>query len=196
MNKLSSLSDVQLLEKWALENELIFTEIYNRYWDKLLSIAYNRLNDLYDAEECVQDVFCKFWALRNNFELKGVDLNNYLSQAIRNQIFTVLRQRYRLREKKSDLPTEDDINYLTPEKQLIINELNKLFDQAVNALPKQCKLVYQLRQEEGLSIHEISEKLNISSNTVKFHLKKAKRDLRNNTKILTTLVFLVTIFQD
>src|SRR5690606_14831702 len=87
MSQLNSLSDDQLIDRWVSGNDLIFAEIYNRYWDRLLAVAYNRLDDLYDAEECVQDVFCKFWTLRDKFELQGKDLGVYLVQAIRNQVY-------------------------------------------------------------------------------------------------------------
>ncbi|MCA5005550.1 RNA polymerase sigma factor [Sphingobacterium bovistauri] len=195
MNQLDTLTDQQLITTWPHQHERVFAEIYRRYWDKLLAVAYHRLEDLHDAEECVQDVFCKFWALRNNFELKGKDLSYYLSQAIRNQIFTVLRRRYNLRKKSKDITLEEDVHHLTPEKQFIITELTKQFEEAIQALPPQCKLVYLLKRDEGLTVNEIAEKLNISSNTVKHHLKKAHKDLRNNTELLTLLVTVLYLLQ-
>lgn len=196
MSQLNSLSDDQLIDRWVSGNDLIFAEIYNRYWDRLLAVAYNRLDDLYDAEECVQDVFCKFWTLRDKFELQGKDLGVYLVQAIRNQVFTVLRRRYRQREKMSAIPMIEDVDFITPERQLIVRELKKKFDEAINALPPQCKLVYKMQREQGLAIHEIAEKLNVSENTVKSHLKKANRDIRNNTELLTTLLMIYIHLQN
>lgn len=195
MNKLTSLSDQQLIEIWPEENDLVFTEIYNRYWDKLLAVAYNRLGDLFDAEECVQDVFCKFWDLRNKFELTSGNLNNYLARSVRNQIFTVISLRKRKQQKDNNLPQVEDINIYTPEKHVIIQELNRQFDLAINALPTQCRVVFLLKRDEGLSINEIAEKLNISVNTVKSHLKKANRDIRNNTELLTIVVIYFTLLQ-
>jgi len=195
MSRLSTLTDLQLVTIWPQEHEVVFAEIYSRYWDKLLVVAYHRLNNLHDAEECVQDVFCKFWGLRHNFELKGKDLSYYLAQAIRNQIFTFLKRKYRIDKKNKSLEIEaQSINFLTPEKQLIISELSKLFDQAIQDLPPKCKLVYLLKKDEGLSVNEIAEKLNISMDTVKSHLKKANKDLRNNTELLTVIVFILTSF--
>ncbi|WP_159635017.1 RNA polymerase sigma factor [Sphingobacterium composti Ten et al. 2007 non Yoo et al. 2007] len=196
MNKLTSLSDQQLIEIWPKENDMVFAEIYNRYWDKLLAVAYNRLGDLFDAEECVQDVFCKFWGLRNKFELTSGNLNNYLSRSIRNQVFTVLYARNRQKQNDDKLPVVEDINIYTPEKHLIIQELNRQFDLAINALPTQCRIVFLLKREEGLSINEIAEKLDISANTVKSHLKKANRDIRNNTELLTIIVIYFTLLQN
>lgn len=196
MSQLKSLSDGQLIDRWVSGNDLIFAEIYDRYWDRLLAVAYNRLDDLYDAEECVQDVFCKFWALRDKFELQGKDLGVYLVQAVRNQVFTVLRRRYRQREKMNEIPLFEDVDLITPERQLIVRELKNSFDDAINALPPQCKIVYKMQREQGMAIQEIAEKLDISENTVKSHLKKANRDIRNNTRLLTTLLMLYIHLQN
>jgi len=42
-------------------DNLAFTAIYNRYWDKLYYIAYKLLKDTDAAEEIVQDVFLMLW---------------------------------------------------------------------------------------------------------------------------------------
>ncbi|SKB38324.1 RNA polymerase sigma-70 factor, ECF subfamily [Sphingobacterium nematocida] len=196
MSQLDTLTDQQLVAIWPQQHEPVFAEIYNRYWDRLLAVAYHRLENLQDAEECVQDVFCKFWAVRYEFKLKGKDLSFYLAQAIRNQIFTFLRRKYRIKEENKALQTqEQQINFLTPERQFIIAELSKKFDEAIEDLPPQCKLVYLLKKDEGLTVNEIAERLHISINTVKSHLKKANKDLRKNTELLTLVVFVLSLLQ-
>jgi len=46
-----------------------------------------------------------------------------------------------------------------------------------------------MNKNEGLTTKEIADKLNLSENTVKSHLKKAKKDLGSNTEFLTIIVF-------
>jgi len=180
--------DQQLIQLMQGGDERALIEIYNRYWEKMLAVAYNRLGNLEEAEECIQDVLYKLWKLRGDFSLSKVELSNYLSRAIRNQAFNMLEQRYRERRKSDSYIPSDDVNLLSPERQLMIRELQQQIDDSINSLPPQCQLVFKLSRQEGLSNKEIAEKLNLSENTVKSHLKKANKDIQGNMQLITTLV--------
>ena len=182
--------DRELIQLMRSGDERILVEIYDRYWEKMLAVAYNRLGTLEEAEECVQDVLYKLWKLRGNLSLEKNELANYLARAIRNYTFNVLEQRRRKRLKLAEYRQEGVIDEMSPERQLIVQELQQQIDKAIKSLPPQCQLVLVLNKNEGLSTKEIASSLNLSENTVKSHLKKAKRDLGNSTELLTTLVFI------
>ena len=186
--------DQELVQLMQNGDERVLIEIYNRYWDKMLAVAFNRLGNQEEAEECVQDVLFKLWKLRDDFSLAKVELSNYLARAIRNQSFNILDRRYRERLKSENYTPEKDINLLSPERQLIIREIQEQIDNSINALPPQCQLVFKLSRHDGLSNKEIAEKLNLSENTIKSHLKKANRDIQGNIGLLT-LMFIHTFFQ-
>lgn len=187
--------DQELVRLMQSGDERVLVEIYNRYWDKMLAVAFNRLGNQEEAEECVQDVLYKLWKLRNDFFLAKTELSNYLARAIRNQSFNILDQRYRARSKSALYAPIADINNLSPERQLILRELQEQIDNSINALPPQCQLVFKLSRQDGLSNKEIAEKLNLSENTIKSHLKKANKDIQGNMRLLSTLAFVYTIFQ-
>src|SRR5690606_14831703 len=88
-------------------------------------------------------------AINLSYKVKTSEYILYKQYAIR---FTVLRRRYRQREKMSAIPMIEDVDFITPERQLIVRELKKKFDEAINALPPQCKLVYKMQREQGLAI--------------------------------------------
>lgn len=182
--------DQELVQLMRNGDERILGEIYDRYWERMLAVAFNRLGNLEEAEECVQDVLYKLWKLRDNFSLAKDELANYLARAIRNHTFNVLEQRHRKRLKQAEYQQDEVIDAMSPERQLIIQELQQQIDRAIKTLPPQCQLVFILNKKEGLSTKEIANSLNLSENTVKSHLKKAKKDLGNNTELLTTLVFI------
>ncbi|MEZ0453664.1 RNA polymerase sigma-70 factor [Sphingobacterium thalpophilum] len=183
-------SDHELLTLFNTSDERVLIEIYNRYWEKMLAVAFNRLGNLEEAEECVQDVLCKLWKLRSTFSLQNEKLSSYLARAVRNQTFNIIYQNRQKRQKLEGYhQDESTIDLLSPERQLIIQELQQQIDRAIKNLPPQCQLVFVLNKNEGLTAKEIADKLNISENTVKSHLKKAKKDLGNNTEFLTLLVF-------
>lgn len=196
MGQYKSYGDQELVQLMQSGDERVLIEIYNRYWEKMLAVAFNRLGNQEEAEECVQDVLYKLWKLRDDFLLAKVELSNYLARAIRNQSFNVLDRRYRERLKSENYTPGKDINLLSPERQLIIRELQQQIDNSINALPPQCQLVFKLSRQDGLSNKEIAEKLNLSENTIKSHLKKANRDIQGNMKLLTTLIFICVFFKN
>ena len=190
MGQYSVYGDQELVQLMQSGDERVLIEIYNRYWEKMLAVAYNRLGNQEEAEECVQDVLYKLWKLRHDFSLAKVELANYLSRAIRNQSFNILEQRHRERLRSENYDPVKDINLLSPERQLMIRELQQQIDNSINALPPQCQLVFKLSRQQGFSNKEIAEKLNLSENTVKSHLKKANKDIQGNIGLLTTLLFI------
>lgn len=181
--------DQELVRLMRSGDERILVEIYDRYWEKMLVVAFNRLGNLQEAEECVQDVLYKLWKLRDNLSLTKSELANYLARAVRNHTFNVLEERQRKRMRMSAYNHEEITDTLSPERQLIVQELQQQIDKAIKNLPPQCQLVFVLNKNEGLSVKEIANNLNLSENTVKSHLKKAKKDLGNNNELLTTVVF-------
>lgn len=183
-------SDYDLLTLFNTNDERVLIEIYDRYWDKMLAVAFNRLGNLEEAEECVQDVLCKLWKLRSTFSLQNEKLSSYLARAVRNQTFNVIYQNRQKRQKLAGYSQQEDvIDSISPERKLIIQELQQQIDVAIKNLPPQCQLVFVMNKNEGLTTKEIADKLNLSENTVKSHLKKAKKNLGNNTEFLTIIVF-------
>ena len=188
-------SDQELIRLMNGGDERVLIEIYDRYWEKMLAVAYNRLGNQEEAEECIQDVFYKLWKLRHEFSLEKIELANYLARAIRNQSFNILDRRYRERLKSEKYTPVEDINLFSPERKLILRELQEQIDQSIKALPAQCQLVFRLSRQEGLTNKQIAEKLNLSENTIKSHLKKANRDIQGNMELLTALILVYTFLQ-
>ena len=59
---------------------------------------------------------------------------------------------------------------ITPEDILITAEMYRKLQEAVEALPPRCKMVFKLVREDGLRYKEIAEILNISVNTIDVHM--------------------------
>jgi len=187
--------DQELVRLMQSGDERVLIEIYGRYWDKMLAVAFNRLGNQEEAEECVQDVLCKLWKLRDEFSLEKVELSHYLARSIRNQSFNMLDRRHRERVRSASYTPAEDVDLLSPERELIIRELQRQIDDSIKALPPQCQLVFKLSRQDGLSNKEIAEKLNLSENTIKSHLKKANKDIRSTMGLLAALLYFYAFFQ-
>jgi RNA polymerase sigma-70 factor (ECF subfamily) len=57
-------------------------------------------------------------------------------------------------------------------------ELASLIQEAVKSLPEQCRKIFLLSRDEELTYEEISQRLNISVNTIKTQIKIALAKLR------------------
>ena len=171
------LEDNELVDKLSTGDSYAFTEIYNRYWKKLFTVAANKIDDLDEAEEIVQDIFISLWRRRE--ELNVIDtLSAYLAVSVKYKVIKVLdkrnnRQKY-IGYSKDHINIAD--NYT--EEWLEFEELKSRLAIFVAELPEKCRMVYQLSREAGYTQRKIAEELNISEKTVEAHLGKALKVLR------------------
>ncbi|WP_188505785.1 RNA polymerase sigma-70 factor [Parapedobacter pyrenivorans] len=178
METLKNLSDTELIHLLNRDHRGAFTEIYTRYWDKLLAVCINRLGDEQEAEECVQDVFTSLWLRRADVVVKHT-LNTYLGAAIKYQVIKRLDLRYLKRTQLAGEVT-DESTVDSPELALFEKELMARIETTVQALPEKCRMVYRLSRDEGKSNKEIAAELGISEKTVEGHITRALSDIRNN----------------
>src|SRR5690606_7791295 len=81
-------SDNELFHLIRSDDKQAFTELYNRYWEKLLFIAGIKLRDLAIAEELVQDVFFDIWNRRKVIQLTG-EIKAYLAVSMKYKVINV-----------------------------------------------------------------------------------------------------------
>ncbi|HKS95792.1 MAG TPA: sigma-70 family RNA polymerase sigma factor, partial [Terriglobia bacterium] len=67
----------------------------------------------------------------------------------------------------------------TPEEDLLQGELRIQLEEAIQALPKAYKLVLVLRDMQGLDTRDVAEVMEISEDTVKMRLHRARAFVRN-----------------
>lgn len=169
---------VQADERWA------FDELYERYWDKLFVTACNRLGT-FEAEDVVQDVMLSLWHKRKHLTLTS-SLSSYLAVCVKYQVINWLARQKRITAyRSSELLAADAVS--STEDYLDLAELQNRLLLLTNALPEKCRIVFSLSRNDGLSQKEIAAKMQISENTVEYHLKKALKDIREGLKLLVFL---------
>ncbi|WP_428331540.1 RNA polymerase sigma factor [Mucilaginibacter sp.] len=176
--------DAEILELLVKGEEQAFTEIYNRYWKKLIGLAYSHTKDKFLAEEIVQEVFLSLWNRKNSICIGS--LGAYLATAVKFSIFKHIHKRNRQTQiiegiaKHSALDMPDDIFHA--------KFLQEYVGGIVEQLPEKCRIVYKLSREKDMSIKEIAKEMDIAEKTVEAHLTKALKTLRLNLKELFILV--------
>jgi RNA polymerase sigma-70 factor, ECF subfamily len=154
-----------------------FTSLVDQYSSEIFSYLYRILQDIDDAEDCLQDTFLR--ALRAYPRLRHkANLRAWLYKIATNQAFTQLKQRKRINNQSNDL---DDIIPSTNsgiEPELERNQMLLAVKQAVNLLPEKQRAALMMRKYQQLSYAEIAETLNCSQVSARAHVYQALKKIR------------------
>jgi RNA polymerase sigma-70 factor (ECF subfamily) len=179
--------DEQLLPLLRESNEGAFTEIYQRYWDKLLVVAMHRLGNMDEAREVVQDIFFNLWRRRATFRLE-YSLNTYLSVAVKYEVLNRLAVKHRQQRFQLHISRHWEAATSDTENQISFKELQEQLASLVKALPEKCRIIFQMSREKGYPRKKIASELGIAEKTVEAHLSTALRKLRSGLSHLFTLL--------
>ncbi|GJG29999.1 DNA-directed RNA polymerase sigma-70 factor [Hallella multisaccharivorax DSM 17128] len=170
-----------------------FEDLYRKYYPVLCELSKAITHSHETAEEIVDDLFFSIWDHRETFS--PVSLDSYLFQSIRNNSKKAcMSQSFRKKDRTSsieELYIQID-NYLTDDAHplgwLLEKEMEKAYNHALDSLSPECRRVFELSRVQGMTYKEIAEKLGISVNTVKYHMKQAIKIL---TEKLSPVLFLL-----
>jgi len=183
-----SLSDQELLKLIRKDDRAAFTELYNRYWDKIFVVAANRLKDDDIAGEIVQDIFLSVWLRRASLQITH-GLAAYLSVAVKYKVIDHLSSQHKRQQLLDGLAIrsltfEDSTNEL-----LATKELHMQLQESIHRLPPKCRIVFLMSREDDKTYAEIAAELGIAEKTVEAHMSKALNILRQTLKISVPLLF-------
>lgn len=174
----STYHENELLKMLREADHMAFTELYNRYWERMLYLAAVKTSQLTTAEEIVQDIFLDLWERRSSLKIEG-SLEAYLAVAVKYRVINAQAKKKREAAwQQSAISKEMHIDNSTQE-QLDHDELKERLYKQINRLPDKCRLTYQLRRDEGLSQKEVAEKLQISEKAVEANITRALKALRS-----------------
>ena len=189
---MNSMVSLNIMEYVGKEKDI--TEIVRSYGKRLQGFIRKRVKNLDDAEDILQDVF---------YQLAEADLLMKPIEHISAWLFTVTRNRitdlYRkkkaepMSEYHSDNGDEDTVMEITellyeagstPEteylKSLVWVELEKALDE----LPKEQRIVFEMHELQGVSFKEIAKLTGETENTLISRKRYAVLHLRERLQIL------------
>jgi len=189
MNHYSTHSDAQLVALLKDSDNGAFTELFDRYWQKLLLVAGNKLDNLGEAQELVQDIFLDIWQRRKELSITGAGgIKVYLAVAVKYRVINVLAKRHRTERYARELRAHSTPMDHSLEEWLSFEELKHRLAALVAELPEKRRIVYQLSREEGYTRKEIAQSLNITEKTVESHLTRALHSIKSGlTQLFSTL---------
>jgi RNA polymerase sigma-70 factor, ECF subfamily len=163
-----------------------FEELVNRYERKIFRLTMNITRNHEDAEDAMQDAFLKAYSHLNTFQ-EGSRFYTWLVRIAANEALMRLRKR-RPNQFSLDAPIEGDEDIIpreiedwgpSPEQNYAQSEMRGILNGVIDRLDPAFRVVFVLRDVEGLSTEETAEILGISVAAVKSRLLRARLRLRN-----------------
>jgi RNA polymerase sigma-70 factor (ECF subfamily) len=176
MGKRELISDLQ--RKIALCDDMAaYRTLYDTLRQELFYFSYSIIKTKEVAEEIVSDVFIKLWRMRN--ELLAIEnLTVFLYTIARNLSINHITRNYKYPKVSLDSIEVENISSFGNGEELFISaEMAKRVQLAINGLPSQCKIIFQLVRENGLKHKEVGAILNISEFTVRNQLVIAAKKI-------------------
>jgi RNA polymerase sigma-70 factor (ECF subfamily) len=185
VNKSVDTAERKLIEAAKNGDKQAFGRLIRLNQKRLFRFVYGLLGSFDATEDIVQEAFVKAYGAIDRFDLQ-YSFYPWLATIARNLAFN-----YREREqRKESLDRLQEKGYdpesaqLGPLDELLSDETQKRFYQAVKALPSQYRSVFVLRHFEQQSYTEIASTLKIPPGTVDSRLYRARQLLMESLKDL------------
>lgn len=186
MNRDKQSSEDFSLDALRAGDKAEFARLVETYSGVIYRLAIKMLENAQDAEDVLQETFIKAYRHLSNFDGRS-SLSTWLYRIATNEALMLIRRRKHtfisidepLETAEQDQVPVQIVDWCClPEEELISSEARSHLDQAVEALPHSLRVVFLLRDIEGLSTQETSEVLNLSNAAVKTRLSRARMRLR------------------
>lgn len=190
MEELSKLSDAELVQLAKVGQLEAFEVLVDRYERRVYTLAYRILNNQHDAEDATQETFLRVLEHLKEFQ-QNASFSTWLFRIATNTALKILHKRkekvflslQEQTEPDKDTGTIPHPEYIAdwqnlPDELIQQTETWRIMEEALQQLDKAHRLVFLLRDVEGLSIKETAQILGISENNVKIRLLRARLKLR------------------
>jgi RNA polymerase sigma-70 factor, ECF subfamily len=189
MSEMMSSNSIEALKSGDRE---AFARLVDETSGNIYRIIFHIVGDELDAEDVLQDTYLKAYRALKDFEGRS-SLTTWLYRIAVNEAFMLVRKRkpqaVSVDENETfDSETEGEgmeiVDFCClPEGELLSSESRKFLDTAIRNLPANLRVVFVMRDLEGLSIQDTAEALNLSETNVKVRLLRARLRLRQELSV-------------
>ena len=168
-----------------------FARLVDLYSTPIYRLGLRMLGNPQDAEDVLQNTFLNALTHLRTFEGRS-SLSTWLYRIAANEALMLLRRKKpevnledtETDESAADLKPTQFVDWSAlPEEELLSGEGKKILDRAIQNLPASMRIVFLLRDIEGLSIKETAEALGLTETNVKTRLLRARMFLREQLSV-------------
>jgi RNA polymerase sigma-70 factor (ECF subfamily) len=176
--------ETEMISRCQQGDQEALKEIFDKYHNKVYSIAYGVVRQREEALDVVQDVFIKLFRSIKNFKGRS-NFYTYLYRMVMNT--AIDHKRKTGKQFMSSLDVEgsfepSDEPEKGPEKVLLQKELEERVKLAMDKLPAEQKAALIFRDVEGLSYQEMAEAMGCSIGTVMSRLHYGRKRMQESLK--------------
>jgi RNA polymerase sigma-70 factor (ECF subfamily) len=176
-------SDEEVVQRVLQGEGALYELLMRRHNQRIYRVARAILRDDAEAEDVMQDAYVRAYQNLASFEGRA----KFVTWLTRIAVHEALsRSRKRLRLQSFDPADESNGGIMqsapsterSPEQQAYDRELAAVLEKAVLSLTEEHRLVFMLRDVEGMSTEETANCLNLTEENVKVRLHRARAGLR------------------
>jgi RNA polymerase sigma-70 factor (ECF subfamily) len=169
-------TDSQLIDACRRGESVAFRELFERYKDKVYSVALRYSGDAETAQDIAQDTFVKLFAAIGGFRGDS-SFDSWLYRMVVNSCFDHKRRTRRFLPMIAGVFDLLRAPGATALDDVLREEMSDRVRAVVDGLPPEQRMVIVLRYTQGLSYEEIGEAMGCSAGTVASRLNRVHKVL-------------------
>jgi len=164
-----------------------FEYLIDQHKNKIFNYSLYMLRNHMDAEDITQEVMVRIWQNINKFNFLAA--RSWIMRTTHNLCIDYLRRNKSQYQRELSIDDnlseriEDKGNAVMPDEALNQILLNKNISHAIENLPERLKSPFVLYELQGFKYKEISKILDVTLNTVKVNILRARKQLQKELKI-------------
>jgi RNA polymerase sigma-70 factor, ECF subfamily len=170
------LNDRTVIDRVLQGDTRLFELLMRRYNCRMFRLVRSIIRDSAEAEDVIQESYLMAYLNLRSFKGDG-NAGGWLARIAVNEALGRLRRRRDYPPLRMD-DMDGGFTAYGPEQSARSDEALWLIESAIDALPRDYRMVFVLRAVEQLSIDETAQYLNIKPATVKTRLHRAKAILQ------------------
>lgn len=184
----AEISDLVAIDEVVRGNREMFEVLVRRYNLPLYRVGMAYLRSHAQAEDAMQNAYLKAFLNLGRFQ-RGAAFSTWLTRIMINECLMLIRRHKRPGREGVDLEQLDRESPAAGSTepapraaadQLNLKEMKAMLESAIEALPRQYRAVYILREVQQLSTAETAACLGISRESVKVTLHRARERLKTD----------------
>jgi RNA polymerase sigma-70 factor (ECF subfamily) len=167
--------DYRLMRAIQNGDLVAFSQMVDRYKDRLMNVIGRMLSSREEAEDVVQETFVRVYQHRQSFNFKHC-FSTWIYTIALNLARNELRKRRKFKFYEISDMQGNEVEFAVDPK--IPTRLPEMLKKAIATLPEKYKMAFMLRDIEEMPYEEVAKVLDVPLGTVKSRVNRARLMLR------------------
>ncbi|MBA6154522.1 RNA polymerase sigma factor [Gelidibacter maritimus] len=180
------ISEAEIIRRIISGEKELYEILVRRNNQKLYRVIRSYFNDEAEIEDIMQNSYIKGFTKLYQFKFQA-SFSTWLIRIAINEALVRLKEKgklYHIDEQDEQLNKNSileipDNKQLNPQQKMIQHEAKQLIENAIDQLKPKYKIVYMMKEVEGMSLNETASALDLTLANVKIRLHRSKDMLKN-----------------